>query len=226
MSRAKIFSAGVFLAMFLFDILPDFANTLTDKDKDNPVMLLSCFLMIIGSYLLMLGISKMMDDSGCPVHNEHNHSENEKSNLKLFIIFILHDFITGVLISFFVRKINICGMIYGLILHKIVEGLSLGIKFQSTDERFFINVLKFSVLSLFIFLGTILGNIFKESMSYLSNFSQCVIVGSFMYISLEECEMVFGNKKLKRRAVLKDFGVYMTGVALAFLIFNQEELFG
>ena len=220
--KARLFSSGVFLAMLVFDILPDLVSDIAQAKHATDEYLIKVFLVILASYLIMLAVSKLMDQNGCPLHDKDE--KHDSKNLKLFVIFMLHEFVTGVLISFSINKRSFNNMLMALMLHKIVEGLSLGIKFFTNEKNSFDNVIKLSILSGTILIGTILGNLFKEQVKYVSDLSQSVIAGSFMYIALEECMAFVKEKEEKVDKRIRNFSVFCFGAGVAMIIFNHEEL--
>jgi zinc transporter ZupT len=115
---------------------------------------------------------------------EKHHKKNK--TLKVFYTFLIHDFFTGIFIAISLNSKSFESTLAALILHKLIEGLSLGMKFGSEkiDKKF--SVLKLTILSSMILIGTLVGMVFTDLFKQLTVFSESLILGSFIYVAVEE----------------------------------------
>ena len=164
------------------------------------------------------------------LENDENKDKNivEKkgnNNMKVFYTFLIHDFFTGIFIALSLNSKSFESTLAALILHKLIEGLSLGMKFGAEDKKKSVSISKLIILSSMIFFGTLLGLLGTEFFKKLTVLSESVIIGSFLYISIDENSVKLFTKVKdgKTKSMLLMF--YFAGITSAFLIFNHEAFF-
>ena len=151
--------------------------------------------------------------------------QKKNSSQKVFYTFLIHDFFTGIFIALSLNSKSFESTLAALILHKLIEGLSLGMKFGSEEKKKSVSIFKLCVLSFMIFFGTLVGLLGTEFFKKLTLVSESVIIGSFLYICIDENSVKLFTKVKNGRVKSGLLAFYFTGIISAFLIFNHEAFF-
>lgn len=244
-SFGKYFSSGVFFSIFFFDLFPDSIGFYKASDLPPNLRFLFFFVPFLLSFGVFLVLGKLIEDqSSLYGFNEessqltdiktkytqslyalNDNGTQKQSSRKIFWTFFMHEFITGIFLALLFTRDNKLNAFAAIILHKSLEGFSLGVKFRINGDSFIQCLYKNLILSFTLLVGSLVGGLASDFFSRVILVTNSILLGSFLYITVEENQIEIFKEQQNLKSQLKAIGFWFSGIVFSFLIYSNEMIF-
>ena len=219
-------SAGIFLGILFFLLLPEAVHESLEGDIDIKYVMLTVLLAFL-TILLIDVLIKHFHMASCPCECHKDQHKHRVGSFSAYIGLAIHAFIDGlILATTLLADSDIAWVaLLGLCIHKFVELFSLSSTFLLSDEDRG-TVMKYLVSFAFITpIGAIVSFLVLNGASVdgMIGIPMAISAGTFMYVAM--CDMV-PEAFHRENQQLKSFAFLVIGIAIAaavFLLFGHSH---